>query len=147
MGTCYIASTYSTCSLEEITAAAPGGFRWFQLYIHRNRTVSRQLVQQAEALGFQGLVLTVDLPYTGKRRNDVRNGFRLPPHMKLKNLEGAFEVCEMISFFHSLCWCVPHETKPLRNCCFGICYILDKDFPLLFLQPSSLTSCQPGYWL
>uniref|UniRef100_A0A669QRN5 (S)-2-hydroxy-acid oxidase n=1 Tax=Phasianus colchicus TaxID=9054 RepID=A0A669QRN5_PHACC len=91
MGTCYIASTYSTCSLEEIAAAAPGGFRWFQLYIHRNRAVSRQLVQQAEALGFQGLVLTADLPYTGKRRNDVRNGFQLPPHMKLKNLEGAFE--------------------------------------------------------
>uniref|UniRef100_A0A8C9L847 (S)-2-hydroxy-acid oxidase n=1 Tax=Pavo cristatus TaxID=9049 RepID=A0A8C9L847_PAVCR len=89
MGTCYIASTYSTCSLEEIAAAAPGGFRWFQLYIHRNRAVSRQLVQQAEALGFQGLVLTADLPYTGKRRNDVRNGFRLPPHMKLKNLEGS----------------------------------------------------------
>ncbi|KAM6100024.1 2-Hydroxyacid oxidase 2 isoform 4-T4 [Theristicus caerulescens] len=27
----------------------------------------------------------------GKRRDDVRNGFRLPPHMKVKNLEGAFE--------------------------------------------------------
>ncbi|XP_066860350.1 2-Hydroxyacid oxidase 2 isoform X2 [Anser cygnoides] len=91
MNTCYIASTYSTCTLEEISAAAPGGFRWFQLYIHRNRAVSQQLVQRAEALGFQALVLTADLPYTGKRRDDVRNGFRLPPHMKLKNLEGAFE--------------------------------------------------------
>uniref|UniRef100_A0A8C6JRK9 (S)-2-hydroxy-acid oxidase n=1 Tax=Melopsittacus undulatus TaxID=13146 RepID=A0A8C6JRK9_MELUD len=83
--------TYSTCTLEEIAAAAPGGIRWFQLYIHCNRAVSQQLVQQAEALGFQGLVLTADLPYTGKRRDDIRNGFRLPPHMKLKNLEGAFE--------------------------------------------------------
>ncbi|XP_030325149.1 hydroxyacid oxidase 2 isoform X3 [Calypte anna] len=27
----------------------------------------------------------------GRRRDDIRNGFRLPPHMKLKNLEGAFE--------------------------------------------------------
>uniref|UniRef100_A0A8C8B1G0 Hydroxyacid oxidase 2 n=1 Tax=Otus sunia TaxID=257818 RepID=A0A8C8B1G0_9STRI len=87
--------TYSTCTLEEISAAAPGSLRWFQLYIHRNRAVSQQLVQQAEALGFQGLVLTADLPYTGKRRDDVRNGFRLPPHMQLKNLEGAFEVCKM----------------------------------------------------
>ncbi|NXW53430.1 HAOX2 oxidase, partial [Eurystomus gularis] len=102
MKTCYIASTYSTCTLEEISAAAPGGLRWFQLYIHRNREVSKQLVQQAEALGFQGLVLTADLPYTGKRRDDVRNGFRLPPHMKLKNLEGAFEVCKMNPSFHSL---------------------------------------------
>ncbi|KGL87129.1 Hydroxyacid oxidase 2 [Charadrius vociferus] len=104
MNTCYIASTYSTCTLEEISAAAPGGLRWFQLYIHRNRAVSQQLVQRAEALGFQGLVLTADLPYTGKRRDDVRNGFRLPPHMKLKNLEGAFEVCKMSPLDPSLTW-------------------------------------------
>ncbi|NWW69786.1 HAOX2 oxidase, partial [Climacteris rufus] len=102
MNTCYIASTYSTCTLEEICAAAPGGLRWFQLYIHRNRAASQQLVQRAEALGFQGLVLTTDVPYTGKRRDDVRNGFRLPPHMKLKNLEQAFEVCKMSPAFHSL---------------------------------------------
>ncbi|NXG74724.1 HAOX2 oxidase, partial [Baryphthengus martii] len=104
MNTCYIASTYSTCTLEEISAAAPGGLRWFQLYIHCNRVVSQQLVQQAEALGFQGLVLTADLPYTGKRRDDVRNGFRLPPHMKLKNLEGAFEVCKMNVLDPSVTW-------------------------------------------
>ncbi|XP_074890881.1 2-Hydroxyacid oxidase 2 [Buteo buteo] len=104
MNTCYIASTYSTCTLEEISAAAPGSLRWFQLYIHRNRAVSQQLVQRAEALGFQGLVLTADLPYTGKRRDDVRNGFRLPPHMKLKNLEGAFEVCKMSPLDPSVTW-------------------------------------------
>ncbi|NXX56612.1 HAOX2 oxidase, partial [Scopus umbretta] len=104
MNTCYIASTYSTCTLEEISAAAPGGLRWFQLYIHRNRAVSQQLVQRVEALGFQGLVLTADLPYTGKRRDDVRNGFRLPPHMKLKNLEGFFEVCKMSPLDPSLTW-------------------------------------------
>ncbi|XP_057874429.1 2-Hydroxyacid oxidase 2 isoform X2 [Melospiza georgiana] len=96
MNTCYIASTYSTCSLEEISAAAPGGLRWFQLYIHRNRAASQQLVRRAEALGFQALVLTADLPYTGKRRDDVRNGFRLPPHMKVKNLEGAFEIDALV---------------------------------------------------
>ncbi|NXN76875.1 HAOX2 oxidase, partial [Himantopus himantopus] len=104
MNTCYITSTYSTCTLEEISAAAPGGLRWFQLYIHRNRAVSQHLVQRAEALGFQGLVLTADLPYTGKRRDDVRNGFRLPPHMKLKNLEGAFEVCKMSPLDPSVTW-------------------------------------------
>ncbi|NWX47311.1 HAOX2 oxidase, partial [Steatornis caripensis] len=104
MNTCYIASTYSTCMLEEIAAAAPGGLHWFQLYIHRNRVVSQHLVQRAEALGFQGLVLTADLPYTGKRRDDIRNGFRLPPHMKLKNLEGAFEVCKRSLLDPSVTW-------------------------------------------
>ncbi|NWI86031.1 HAOX2 oxidase, partial [Pitta sordida] len=104
MNTCYIASTYSTCTLEEISTAAPGGFRWFQLYIHRNRAASQQLVQRAEALGFQGLVLTTDVPYTGKRRDDIRNGFRLPPHMKVKNLERDFEVCKMSLLDPSVTW-------------------------------------------
>ncbi|KYO18437.1 hydroxyacid oxidase 2 isoform A [Alligator mississippiensis] len=76
MNTCYITSTYSTCAVEEIAAAAPRGFRWFQLYIHRNRALTAQLVQRVEALGFQGLVLTADLPYTGKRRADIHNNFQ-----------------------------------------------------------------------
>ncbi|NWI14044.1 HAOX2 oxidase, partial [Crypturellus soui] len=115
MNVCYIASTYSTSSLEEISAAAPRSFQWFQLYIHRNRAVSKQLVQQAEALGFQGLVLTADLPYTGKRRDDVRNGFRLPPHMNLKNLEGAFEVCKMMSLDPSVTWNDIHWLQSLTH--------------------------------
>ncbi|XP_019382864.1 PREDICTED: hydroxyacid oxidase 2 isoform X2 [Gavialis gangeticus] len=76
MNTCYITSTYSTCTVEEIAAAAPRGFRWFQLYIHRNRALTAQLVQRVEALGFQGLVFTADLPYTGKRRVDIHNNFQ-----------------------------------------------------------------------
>ncbi|NXO83730.1 HAOX2 oxidase, partial [Sitta europaea] len=115
MNTCYIASTYSTCTLEEICAAAPGGLRWFQLYIHRNRAASQQLVRRAEALGFQGLVLTADLPYTGKRRDDVRNGFRLPPHMKVKNLEGAFEVCKMSPLDPSVTWNDIHWLQSLTR--------------------------------
>ncbi|NXH20208.1 HAOX2 oxidase, partial [Bucco capensis] len=103
MNTCYITSTYSTCSLEEISAAAPGGLRWFQLYIH-SRSLAQQLVQRAEALGFQGLVLTVDVPYTGKRRQDIRNRFRLPPHVELKNLQGAFEVCSTSLLDPSITW-------------------------------------------
>ncbi|XP_060092327.1 2-Hydroxyacid oxidase 2 isoform X1 [Heteronotia binoei] len=91
MNTCYIASTYATCSMEEIVAAAPGGFRWFQLYIHRQRSASVQLVRRAEALGFQAVVLTVDVPYPGKRRDDIRNNFQLPQHMSVKNFEGIFE--------------------------------------------------------
>ncbi|NXX27400.1 HAOX2 oxidase, partial [Nicator chloris] len=115
MDTCYIASTYSTCTLEEISAAAPGGLRWFQLYIHRNRAASQELVRRAEALGFQGLVLTADLPYTGKRRDDVRNGFRLPPHMKVKNLEGAFEVCKMSPLDPSVTWNDIHWLRSLTS--------------------------------
>uniref|UniRef100_A0A3B5Q8G4 Hydroxyacid oxidase 2 (long chain) n=1 Tax=Xiphophorus maculatus TaxID=8083 RepID=A0A3B5Q8G4_XIPMA len=91
LNTCYITSTYSTCSVEEIVAAAPSGYRWFQLYVYRERKLSEQLVHRVEALGYKALVLTVDVPYTGKRRNDIRNQFRLPPHLKVKNFEGVFQ--------------------------------------------------------
>ncbi|NXI56093.1 HAOX2 oxidase, partial [Chloroceryle aenea] len=127
LNTCYITSTYSTCTLEEISAAAPGGLRWFQLYIHRNRAVSQQLVQRAEALGFQGLVLTADLPYTGKRRDDVRNGFCLPPHIRLKNLEGAFEVCKMNPLDPSVTWNDIYWLKSLTRLPIIIKGILTKE--------------------
>ncbi|MEQ2176054.1 Hydroxyacid oxidase 2 [Goodea atripinnis] len=91
LNTCYITSTYSTCSVEEIVAAAPNGYRWFQLYMYRDRKLSEQLVHRVEALGYKALVFTVDVPYTGKRRNDIRNQFRLPPHLKVKNFEGVFQ--------------------------------------------------------
>ncbi|XP_034042451.1 hydroxyacid oxidase 2-like isoform X1 [Thalassophryne amazonica] len=87
--TCYITSTYSTCSVEEIVAAAPNGYRWFQLYVYRDRKVSEQIVHRVEALGYKALVLTVDVPYTGKRRDDIRNQFKLPPH--LRNTAGPEE--------------------------------------------------------
>ncbi|XP_077947000.1 2-Hydroxyacid oxidase 2 isoform X5 [Gasterosteus aculeatus] len=92
LDTCYITSTYSTCSVEEIAAAAPGGYRWFQLYVYRDRKLSEQIVQRVEALGYKALVLTVDVPYTGKRRNDIRNQFKLPPHLKVKNFDGVFQI-------------------------------------------------------
>ncbi|XP_033029607.1 hydroxyacid oxidase 2 [Lacerta agilis] len=91
MNTCYIASSYSSCSVDEIAAAAPAALQWFQLYIHRDRTISEQLVRRAEAAGFQALVLTVDVPCTGKRRDDIRNNFRFLSAVKPKNYEGAFE--------------------------------------------------------
>ena len=100
LNTCYITSTYSTCSVEEIVAAAPNGYRWFQLYLYRDRKLSEQIVHRVEALGYKALVLTVDVPYTGKRRNDIRNQFKLPPHLKVKNFDGVFQVRLLSAWRH-----------------------------------------------
>jgi (S)-2-hydroxy-acid oxidase len=56
--------------------------RFFQLYIYRERQITVQLVQRAERAGFSALMLTVDTPFFGKRRDDNRNKFRLPPHLR-----------------------------------------------------------------
>lgn len=36
-GTIFVLSTLSTCSLEEVAAAAPNTIKWFQLYIYKDR--------------------------------------------------------------------------------------------------------------
>lgn len=82
MGTAFTLSTIATSSLEDIAAGAPDVLRFFQLYIYRDRDVTRQLVRRAESAGFSALILTVDTPFFGKRLADNRNKFKLPPHLK-----------------------------------------------------------------
>ena len=82
--TLMVASTLATRSLEDIAAAATGPL-WFQLYVYRDRAVSEDLVRRAEAAGYRALVLTVDTPRVGRRERDMRNGFGLPPHLRMAN--------------------------------------------------------------
>jgi 4-hydroxymandelate oxidase len=89
-GAVYIVSTLATASLEAVAAAAPGP-RWFQLYVHRDRGLTRSLVERARAAGYRALVLTVDTPVLGRRLADVRHGFTLPPGLEMANLAGSFE--------------------------------------------------------
>lgn len=91
-GTCYITSTYASRTLEDIVAAAPRGFRWFQLYVQRDRQLNKQLVQRVESLGFRALVITVDVPKLGNRRHDVRNQLNLKSNLLLKDLGSPQEV-------------------------------------------------------
>lgn len=69
-------STLSSRTIEDVAEA--GGPRWFQLYVHRDRGVSAELVRRAEAAGYSALVVTVDLPLAGRRERDYRNAFQYP---------------------------------------------------------------------
>lgn len=79
-------STLSNTNLEDVAAAADGP-RWFQLYIHRDRDLTRSLVERAENAGYRALCITVDAPLLGRRERDVRNRFALPPDLSLANVE------------------------------------------------------------
>src|SRR5262249_50855704 len=85
-GTVYVASTMANASIEEITAAATGPV-WFQLYVYRDRGVTRALVERAAAVGCRALMVTADVPVLGNREADVRNRFTLPPGLTVANLE------------------------------------------------------------
>jgi 4-hydroxymandelate oxidase len=84
-----VVSTMSTVTLEEVAAAAPESVRWFQFYVHRDRDLSRRLLERAEVSGCAAVVLTVDLPVVGRRRKDEANRFALPPGMTAANLEAS----------------------------------------------------------
>lgn len=83
-GALLCASTLSTTSLEDI-AEAGSRPRWFQLYIYRDRDLTRDLVRRAEEAGYEAIVVTVDSPVWGRRERDIRNDFQLPEGLGLAN--------------------------------------------------------------
>ena len=84
-GTLFVLSSLSNTAMESVFAQA-GSPRWFQLYIYKDRTITRELVQRAEAAGAEAIVLTVDAPGLGTRERDTRNSFRLPDGLVVENL-------------------------------------------------------------
>jgi len=87
-GTIMILSTLATSSIEEVMEAATGPV-WFQLYVYKDRGATTGLVERAESAGCSALVLTVDAQIWGRRERDVRNRFRLPEGLSVKNLMPA----------------------------------------------------------
>ncbi|MFE2679170.1 aminotransferase class I/II-fold pyridoxal phosphate-dependent enzyme [Streptomyces hygroscopicus] len=80
-----VVSTFAGRSFAEIAAVA-GSPLWLQVYCFRDRATTRRLVEQAADAGFEALVLTADTPRLGRRLRDLRNDFRLPPHITPANL-------------------------------------------------------------
>lgn len=86
-GTVMILSTLSNCPIEEVVAATDEPV-WFQLYVYKDRSVTRELIARAEEAGCRALVLTVDAPFLGSRERDIRNRFELPDHLAASNVAG-----------------------------------------------------------
>ncbi|MEZ5528791.1 MAG: alpha-hydroxy acid oxidase [Porticoccaceae bacterium] len=84
-GTFYSLSTLSTTSIEDVGRETDGP-KMFQVYVHRDRELSREFVQRAKTAGFDALCLTVDLPAHGNRERDLRTGMTLPPKLTAKSV-------------------------------------------------------------
>lgn len=82
--TVMVLSTLATSSIEEVAENATGPL-WFQLYVYKERSITRELVSRAEKAGYKAIVVTVDSPVLGKRFRDVRNNFQLPAELKMGN--------------------------------------------------------------
>lgn len=76
LGVPFMQSTASNARIEAVATAATAP--WVQLYVMGDRSMAEQLVRRAKKLGSEALVLTVDVPVSGYREKDERNGFKLP---------------------------------------------------------------------
>ncbi|KAI0079838.1 hypothetical protein K474DRAFT_1658665 [Panus rudis PR-1116 ss-1] len=68
--------TLASCSFDEIVDnAKPGQVQFLQLYVNKDRAITKRLVQHAEERGIKGLFITVDAPQLGRREKDMRMKF------------------------------------------------------------------------
>ena len=86
-GTAFCLSHGSTCTIEELAAggAAP---RWMQVFMFKDRGMTRSFAERAQASGYDALVLTTDNQVLGNRERDIRNGFAIPPRFTPANVLG-----------------------------------------------------------
>jgi L-lactate dehydrogenase (cytochrome) len=83
----YTLSTMSTTSIEDLSHAVTDRTGlWFQLYVHRDEGLNKDLVSRADAAGYQVLMVTIDTVVPGHRIRDVRNGLVIPPALTASTL-------------------------------------------------------------
>lgn len=85
MNLAYSLSTLSTYSLEKVAACSPGP-KLLQVYIFKDRGITRDLIARAVEAGYDGLIVTLDTPVGGNRERDWRNGMTVPPKLGLSSL-------------------------------------------------------------
>jgi isopentenyl diphosphate isomerase/L-lactate dehydrogenase-like FMN-dependent dehydrogenase len=81
----YCLSTMATCSIEDIAKESDRP-NWFQLYVLRDRGLTKAFIERARAANCSALVLTVDTKMQGPRERDIRNGFTVPPRFTAATL-------------------------------------------------------------
>jgi L-lactate dehydrogenase (cytochrome) len=99
-------STVGTTTIEDFAAEGPTAAKWFQLYVWKDRGKTAALVERAKAAGYEALLFTVDVPVSGLRLRDVRNGLIFPPELTARTLAGIAR--------HPAWWLNVLSTEPLR---------------------------------
>jgi isopentenyl diphosphate isomerase/L-lactate dehydrogenase-like FMN-dependent dehydrogenase len=98
----------SSASTDMADVAEAGGPRWYQVYLLEDLGARRAMIERAVSLGYEALVMTVDLQRLGRRERDVRVGFRIPEGVGLPNIARAAGVADeeaaSVAFVSRLTW-------------------------------------------
>ena len=99
-GTMFGISSLGTVSIEEVAknVSTP---KLFQLYVHKDKGLTNNMIDRCKDSGFDGLALTVDTIVGGNRERDLLTGFTSPPKLTLSSL---------ISFAMHPNWAFNHYT-------------------------------------
>lgn len=81
----YCLSTMGTTRLEDLASAISAPML-FQIYVFKDRGLTREFVSRCREAGYAGLCLTVDTPVAGNRLRDRRSGLSLPPKLTARSL-------------------------------------------------------------
>ena len=84
-GTFYSMSSMANHTIEEISNISNGP-KLFQLYIHKDQSITDDLINRCKASSFDGMCLTVDTLVAGNRERDHKTGFTTPPKLTLESL-------------------------------------------------------------
>lgn len=70
-------STVASTSFETLFLASEGN-AWFQLFFSGDGSGTTALVKRTQSVGYETLVLTLDVPEVGRRSRELRRGFEMP---------------------------------------------------------------------
>jgi len=84
-GTLFGISSLGTVSIEEIGSLIKTP-KLFQLYFHKDKGLTKSMIDRCKDAGFEGMALTVDTIVGGNRERDLYTGFTSPPKLTLKSL-------------------------------------------------------------
>ena len=84
-GTMFGLSSLGTVSIEDVSSLIQTP-KLFQLYVHKDQGLTRNMIDRCKAANFDVMALTVDTTVGGNRERDLITGFTVPPKPTLKSL-------------------------------------------------------------
>ena len=101
-GTMFGVSSLGTASIEEISKLVSTP-KLFQLYVHKDKGLNKDLIDRCKSSNFETMCVTVDTAVGGNRERDLYTGFTIPMKLKLNSI---------ISFMTHPRWAFDYFTKP-----------------------------------
>ena len=75
----------------------------YQIYVFKDRAITRDFVDRCKAQNYDAICLTVDTPVAGNRERDLVTGFGVPPKFSLRSI---------LSFARHFPWTIRALLKP-----------------------------------